>query len=394
MRLGRRLVLLTAVAALLGGPVAGAVPAAAAASQGWVRRANLSPGTPEDIYLYPFGNPAHPTVLRHVGYGGVSDYMPVSVGQYTVAMRPVGAPASSPPSVSTSFMVSSGTNYTVASIGSVSGRRLEVLQDQMAGPAGSTGDVLVRVIQASGAAPDHGQRGVRRPRAAAGLRLGHAVPGRPAGDTHGGVHRAGRACRHARHADGRLGPHHRRARRDLRAEDRQPDRRGQPGRPAWRRRDRPGRDRAGRRGLRRGWPRWPGRRRLLPGGSACAGRAAPSRCASKWCSRYGGVNASPYERLSRIRPISTQMKTAPRDFPGAAAGKCLEALTWQPLRRSGQPQAARAGSCTRRPGACRVVIHPEVAAPGRGQSYFPARPDVAVRGGAGVGLRHIRASGG
>ena len=149
MRLGRRLVLLTAVAALLGGPVAGAVPAAAAASQGWVRCANLSPGTPEDIYLYPFGNPAHPTVLRHVGYGGVSDYMPVSVGQYTVAMRPVGAPASSPPSVSTSFMVSSGTNYTVASIGSVSGRRLEVLQDQMAGPAGSTGDVLVRVIQAS-----------------------------------------------------------------------------------------------------------------------------------------------------------------------------------------------------------------------------------------------------
>ncbi len=151
MRLGRRLVLLTAVAALLGGPVAGAVPAdaAAAASQGWVRCANLSPGTPEDIYLYPFGNPAHPTVLRHVGYGAVSDYMPVSVGQYTVAMRPVGAPASSPPSVSTSFMVSAATNYTVASIGSVSGRRLEVLQDQMAGPAGSTGDVLVRVIQAS-----------------------------------------------------------------------------------------------------------------------------------------------------------------------------------------------------------------------------------------------------
>ena len=68
-------------------------------------------------------------MLRHEGFGGVSDYMPVSAGQYTVAMRPVGAPASSPPSVSTSFMVAAGSNYTVASIGSASARRLEVLQD-------------------------------------------------------------------------------------------------------------------------------------------------------------------------------------------------------------------------------------------------------------------------
>jgi hypothetical protein len=169
MRLGRRLVLLTAVTTLLGGPVTafaatspvasaatagapsaatgGAVPAAA--NEGWVRCANLSPGTPEDVYLYPFGNPEHPTVLRHVGYGGVSDYMPVSAGEYTVAMRPVGAPASSPPSVSSSFMVSAGANYTVASIGSATARRLEVLQDQMAGLAGPKGEVLVRVIQAS-----------------------------------------------------------------------------------------------------------------------------------------------------------------------------------------------------------------------------------------------------
>jgi hypothetical protein len=160
MRLARRLVLLTAVTALLGGPVAATASpgalAATAANEGWVRCANLSPGTPEDVYLYPFGNPAHPTVLRHVSYGGVSDYMPVSAGQYTVAMRPVGAPASSPPSVSTSFMVSAGVNYTVASIGSVSERRLAVLQDQMAGSAGSNGsngDVLVRVIQASAKQP-------------------------------------------------------------------------------------------------------------------------------------------------------------------------------------------------------------------------------------------------
>ena len=149
MRLGRRLVLLTAATALLGGPVvATASPAfAAGGDQGWVRCADLSPGAPEDVYLYPFGNPSHPTMLMHQGYGSVSEYMPVSAGQYTLAMRPPGAPASSPPAVSTSFMVSAGSNYTVASIGSASSRRLKVLNDQMAAAAGSK--ALVRVIQAS-----------------------------------------------------------------------------------------------------------------------------------------------------------------------------------------------------------------------------------------------------
>jgi hypothetical protein len=89
----------------------------------------------------------HPTVLLHDGYGSVSVYMPVKAGQYTVAMRPVGAAASSPPSVSTSFMVSAGANYTVASIGPASARKLQVLTDQISGQAGS--QVLVRVIQAS-----------------------------------------------------------------------------------------------------------------------------------------------------------------------------------------------------------------------------------------------------
>jgi hypothetical protein len=72
--------------------------------------------------------------------------MPVSAGQYTVAVRPVGAAASSPASITTSFMVSAGTNYTVASIGSATGRRLEVLRDRMVAPSD---EVLVRVIQAS-----------------------------------------------------------------------------------------------------------------------------------------------------------------------------------------------------------------------------------------------------
>src|SRR6266566_2577096 len=168
MRLGRRLVLVTAVTALLGGPVVATASAAsasgsAAAGQGWVRCADLSPGTPEDVYLYPFGNPSHPMMLMHQGYGSVSEYMPVAAGQYTLAMRPPGASASSPPTVSTSFMVSAGSNYTVASIGSASSRRLKVLDDQMAAAAGSK--ALVRVIQAS----------VKQPQVTVSAAAGHAA---------------------------------------------------------------------------------------------------------------------------------------------------------------------------------------------------------------------------
>jgi hypothetical protein len=149
VRLRRILALLTMIAASLGCVASVAAPASADAvpAIGWVRCANLSPGNPAvDIYLLAFGNSGHPTVLRHVSYGDVSSYMEVSAGQYTVAMRPVGASPSSPPVVSANFMVSAGTNYTVASLGPAAARRIEVLRDQMTAPKGSA---LIRVIQAS-----------------------------------------------------------------------------------------------------------------------------------------------------------------------------------------------------------------------------------------------------
>jgi hypothetical protein len=150
VRLRRILALFAMIAASLGCVASVAAPASAAAAgsaAGWVRCANLSPGSPAvDIYLLAFGNSGHPAVLRHVSYGDVSSYMMVGAGQYTVAMRPVGAPASSPPVVSANFMVSAGTNYTVASLGPAAARRIEVLRDQMAAPEGSA---LIRVIQAS-----------------------------------------------------------------------------------------------------------------------------------------------------------------------------------------------------------------------------------------------------
>src|ERR1700688_4114729 len=99
MRPRRILAPLIVLASLLGFGVFAAVPPAAAmaaaapaATTGWVRCANLSAGSPAvDIYLLPFGNSANPTVLSHGSYGEVSSYMPLAAGQYTVAIRPVGA---------------------------------------------------------------------------------------------------------------------------------------------------------------------------------------------------------------------------------------------------------------------------------------------------------------
>ena len=153
MGLFRRLAWLATITALLGGTAAvmAAAPAASAApaagSDGWVRIAHLSPEAPAmDMYLYPFGNPASPIVLKDVSYGHVSAYMAVSPGQYTVAMRGFGAPATSKPALTTSFMVGAGAAYTLAALGPDPGLRTEVLRDQMTAPPG---EAVVRVLQAS-----------------------------------------------------------------------------------------------------------------------------------------------------------------------------------------------------------------------------------------------------
>jgi hypothetical protein len=153
LRPGARLVtiaaLLAGTAALVAAPSSAAFAAStpAAAQDGWVRIAHLSPVAPAmDMYLYTFSDPGHATVLRDVSYGEVSAYMAVSPGQYTVAMRGFGAPASSRPALSTTFMVSAGTAYTVAALGPDPGLRVAVLEDQIDPPAGQA---LVRVFQAS-----------------------------------------------------------------------------------------------------------------------------------------------------------------------------------------------------------------------------------------------------
>lgn len=143
-----RLALLLAPASMALGLLAYAAPAASASSgTGWLRLAHLSPNTPPvDVYLYSFHDPNALIVLDHVAYGTVSGYETVPAGEYTVAMRGAGAPASSPPVLSTTVNVHAGDAYTVAGMGPANGLQLEILRDRLTTPPNKA---LVRIIQAS-----------------------------------------------------------------------------------------------------------------------------------------------------------------------------------------------------------------------------------------------------
>ena len=126
--------------------LAGAAPPAAAQATGWIRWGNWSPSAPNfDIYLNSFGGSGM-TVIRHVRYGHVSAYRAIPTGQYTVAMRDSGAPATTPPVLSASVQVASGMAYTIVSMGAPSHLGVQVLKETM---MSSPGKALVRVVQES-----------------------------------------------------------------------------------------------------------------------------------------------------------------------------------------------------------------------------------------------------
>ncbi len=142
-----RIYRLIGLAVLALGLLAGASPASASAGSGWLRLAHLSPNTPAvDVYLYSFHDSKALVVVHHVAYGTISAYQKVKAGEYTVAMRAAGKPASSPPVISTSVNIRPGGAYTVAGMGPAKGLRLQILHDRLITPKGK---VLVRIIQAS-----------------------------------------------------------------------------------------------------------------------------------------------------------------------------------------------------------------------------------------------------
>src|SRR5689334_12757966 len=91
---------------------------AAAAGDGYVRLAHLSPDTPQvDVYLKAEGGGSTEQTFPGVGYGALSQYLRLPAGPYSVAMRKAGADPSTKPVLTTQVTVENGAAYTVAGVG-------------------------------------------------------------------------------------------------------------------------------------------------------------------------------------------------------------------------------------------------------------------------------------
>ena len=148
----RRLGSAAAALAALAAVTLFASPAQAAAGDGYVRLAHLSPDTPAvDVYLKSMSNTVAPQTFRGVAYGAMSQYLRLPVGTYQVAMRKAGAPGSTKPVLTTQVGVENGAAYTVAGVGRFADLGLRVLKDDLQLP--DAGKSKVRIIQASVKAP-------------------------------------------------------------------------------------------------------------------------------------------------------------------------------------------------------------------------------------------------
>ncbi len=118
------------------------VPASAQArATAKLRVAHFSPDTPGvDVYLD--GKQA----VANIGFRTVTDYLSVPGGQHEVALRPSGAPATSPPVLSGGAMLDGGKAYTIAGLGSRAQLHVGVFVDDVHAPP--EGKANVRFVQA------------------------------------------------------------------------------------------------------------------------------------------------------------------------------------------------------------------------------------------------------
>ena len=147
----RRLGSATAAVAVLAAVILTASPAAAA-GDGYVRLAHLSPDTPAvDVYLKSESGAVKEQTFPGVAYGAMSQYLRLPAGTYSVAMRQAGADPSTKAVLTTQVTVEDGGAYTVAGVGRYADLGLRVLRDDLKLP--DPNESKVRIIQASVRAP-------------------------------------------------------------------------------------------------------------------------------------------------------------------------------------------------------------------------------------------------
>jgi hypothetical protein len=148
---GRSRRLTAAVAVVVGTAgalaMAGAPVSASAATDVQLRVAHFSPDTPPmDVYATGFDGKEQ-LVLPKLGYGQVSEYLPLGAGLYAFSMRPAGSPATDEAVLRVSADLAARTSYTFAAFGRQADLNTDLLTDDLSAPAAGQG--RVRLIQAA-----------------------------------------------------------------------------------------------------------------------------------------------------------------------------------------------------------------------------------------------------
>ncbi|MGH9230871.1 MAG: DUF4397 domain-containing protein, partial [Acidimicrobiales bacterium] len=86
-------------------------------------------------------------VLPKLGYGQVSEYMPLAAGLYAFSMRPAGSPATDDAVLRVSADLAARTSYTFAAFGRQAELATDLLTDDLSAPP--AGEGRVRLIQAA-----------------------------------------------------------------------------------------------------------------------------------------------------------------------------------------------------------------------------------------------------
>lgn len=145
----RRLTVLVAAIASVAGAlaVAGQPASAGAATDVQLRVAHFSPDTPPmDVYATRFDGKEQ-LVLPKLGYGQVSEYLPLAAGLYAFSMRPAGSPATDEAVLRVSVDLAADTSYTFAAFGRQAELNTDLLTDDLSAPPAGQG--RVRLIQAA-----------------------------------------------------------------------------------------------------------------------------------------------------------------------------------------------------------------------------------------------------
>jgi hypothetical protein len=145
----RRLTVLVAAIASVAGAlaVAGQPASAGAATDVQLRVAHFSPDTPPmDVYATGFDGKEQ-LVLPKLGYGQVSEYLPLAAGLYAFSMRPAGSPATDEAVLRVSADLAASTSYTFAAFGRQAELNTDLLTDDLSAPPAGQG--RVRLIQAA-----------------------------------------------------------------------------------------------------------------------------------------------------------------------------------------------------------------------------------------------------